>query len=84
MPPRRPPPRPGRARWAGLAAALCAAAWLGGCAAPVQPWERGVLAKPHMALDPLPLRSSLRAHVQGSREAVPPAVAADGGGCGCY
>lgn len=72
-----------RRAFALLAARLLACALLPGCAS-VQPWERGVLARPHMALDPLPLRSSLRAHVQGSREAVPPAVAADGGGCGCY
>lgn len=72
-----------RLAFAVLASGVLACTLLGGCAS-VQPWERGVLAKPHMALDPLPLRSSLRAHVQGSREAVPPAVAADGGGCGCY
>lgn len=59
---------------------------LAGCAT-VEPWQRGVLAKPHMALDPLPLQSALRAHVQGSRQAgAAPAgaVAAEGGGCGCY
>jgi hypothetical protein len=50
----------------------------------VQPWERGNLAKPQMALDPNPLQSSLRAHNYGSREASAGGNAASGGGCGCY
>lgn len=52
--------------------------------APVQPWERGNLAKPQMALDPYPLQSALRAHNYGSREAAAGSNAAQGGGCGCY
>ena len=52
--------------------------------APVQPWERGNLAKPQMALDPYPLQSTLRAHNYGSREAATGGNAAQGGGCGCY
>jgi hypothetical protein len=52
--------------------------------APVQPWERGNLAKPQMALDPNPLQSALRAHNYGSREASAGGNAAQGGGCGCY
>jgi Domain of unknown function (DUF4266) len=55
-----------------------------GCA-PVQPWERGNLAKPQMALDPYPLQSALRSHNYGSREAAAGGNAAQGGGgCGCY
>ncbi len=50
----------------------------------VQPWERGTLAKPHMALDPYPMQSSLRAHNYGSREAANGGSSAGGGGCGCY
>jgi starvation-inducible outer membrane lipoprotein len=50
----------------------------------VQPWERGNLAKPQMALDPHPLQSALRAHNYGSREAAAGGNAAQGGGCGCY
>ncbi len=49
--------------------------------APVQPWERGNLAKPQMALDPYPLQSALRAHNYGSREAAAGGNAAQGGGC---
>jgi hypothetical protein len=56
---------------------------LSGCA-PVAPWERGHLAKPHMALDPYPAQSTLREHIYGSREAASGGTAASGGGCGCY
>lgn len=57
---------------------------LGSGCANVQPWERGNLAKPQMALDPYPLQSALRAHNYGSREAASGSNAAQGGGCGCY
>lgn len=65
------------------AAMFIVALSLGGCAA-VAPWERGTLAKPHMALDPLPMQSTLRVHVHSSREAASMGGAAEGGGCGCY
>ncbi|MEQ1545208.1 DUF4266 domain-containing protein [Methyloglobulus sp.] len=70
----------------GLAAKmllLTVGALLVGCTA-VQPWERGNLAKPQMALDPYPLQNALRAHNYGSREAAAGGNAAQGGGCGCY
>lgn len=63
-----------------LAAALLA---LAGCA-PVQPWERGVLARPQMALDPFPGQSAWRSHVQSARQAASLGGSAEGGGCGCY
>ena len=69
-------------RGVAAAALLCAAVACSGCA-PVAPWERGLLAQPQMAIDPLPMRSLLRAHVQGSRESGPAAGRAEGGGCGC-
>jgi len=50
----------------------------------VQPWERGNLAKPQMALEPEPSQSVLRAHNYGSREAAAGGNAPQGGGCGCY
>ncbi|MCX7109500.1 MAG: DUF4266 domain-containing protein [Proteobacteria bacterium] len=50
----------------------------------VAPWERGNLAKPHMALNPSPMQSMLRSHQYGSREASTGGGAAGGGGCGCY
>ena len=55
---------------------------LSGCTS-VQPWERGNLAKPHMALDPYPLQSGLSQHNYGSREAASAATNSQGGGCGC-
>jgi hypothetical protein len=61
-------------------AGFCA---LSGCAE-IAPWERGILAKPQMALDPYPLQSSIRAHQYGSREAASGAASGGGGGCGCY
>jgi len=51
----------------------------------VAPWERGVLAKSEMALDPTPMQSVIRAHNYSSREAAASAhTAGGGGGCGCY
>jgi hypothetical protein len=49
----------------------------------VQPWERGNLAKPQMALDPYPLQTAVSQHNYSSREAASAANNAQGGGCGC-
>ncbi len=62
---------------------MVASGILVGCA-DVAPWERGVLAKPYMALDPYPLQSGYRAHQYGSREAASGGTSGGGGGCGCY
>jgi len=59
-----------------------ALATLAGCAS-VEPWERGTLAEPHMALDPHPARSAVLSHVRSSREAAATSVTKSGGGCGC-
>ena len=64
---------------AGLA--LCLA--LSACSA-VAPWERGRLAKPHMAAEPAPELRALREHVYQSREAGLGATFGEGHGCGCY
>jgi hypothetical protein len=61
---------------------LLGGAYLSGYAA-VEPWERGDLAKPHMALDPNPALSGLRDHTFTSREAASGGGSAKGGGCGC-
>ncbi len=55
---------------------------LSGCA-PLQPWERGNLAKPHMALTPNAGQAAMKTHLQLSREAASGGGAAAGGGCGC-
>ncbi|MGH8527015.1 MAG: DUF4266 domain-containing protein [Gammaproteobacteria bacterium] len=57
--------------------------WVSGCAA-VAPWERGNLAKPHMALEPNPAQRAMREHTYMSREAAIGGEAGGGGGCGCY
>jgi len=51
--------------------------------AEVQPWERGRLAKPHMALDADPLLSSIDAQTYNSKEAASGGNGPAGGGCGC-
>jgi hypothetical protein len=62
---------------------LTALVSIAGCT-DVQPWERGNLAKPIMAADPLPLQSAVRQHNYASREAAGAASSgASGGGCGC-
>lgn len=53
-----------------------------GCAT-IEPWERGNLAKPHMALDPNGSRTAMRTHTYVSREAAAGGNTAQGGGCGC-
>jgi len=50
---------------------------------PIQPWERGRLAKPHMALDADPLLSAIDAHTFNSKEAASGGIGPAGGGCGC-
>jgi len=62
--------------------AIAVAAMCAGCA-DVQPWERGNLAKPHMALNPDPVHAALRTHKFASREAASGGGNAEGGGCGC-
>ena len=62
---------------------ICVAlALLAGCAN-VEPWQRGTLALPQMALDPQPQKTALLAHIRSAREAASGSVSKDGGGCGC-
>lgn len=53
-----------------------------GCAQ-VKPWERDVLAKKEMALDPDPLHAALQQHIFFSKEAASGGYGTGGGGCGC-
>lgn len=66
-----------------LAATMVAAALLAGCSglAPVQPWQKGELARPEMRFDAND--GGLEAHVFASREAAAGGERAGGGGCGC-
>lgn len=49
----------------------------------VQPWERGVLAKPEMSTNPNPTISNIRDHIFSSKEASQGGHGGTGGGCGC-
>lgn len=63
---------------------LILAATLGGCAlAPVQPWEKGELAKPAMRLDHDRLGQAYDEHTYSSKEAASGGSGVGGGGCGC-
>ncbi len=65
-----------------LACALCT---LAGCGAlpPVQPWEKGMLAKPAMAFDSNRLESAYAEHTYSSKEGAAGGTGVGGGGCGC-
>jgi len=56
---------------------------LAGCAQ-VPAWDRGNLARPHMAQEPHPAQRALSDHVYSSREVGAAAASGQGGGCGCY
>jgi hypothetical protein len=62
---------------------VAASALATGCAE-VPVWERGNLAKPHMAADPMPQQRTLQEHVYSSREAGSAGATGQGDGCGCY
>lgn len=67
------------------AAAAAALAAIGGCALvqPVQPWEKGVLAKPEMTFEGDRLDSNFVEHTYSSKEAASGGSGVGGGGCGC-
>jgi hypothetical protein len=50
---------------------------------PVQPWQRGDLARAEMAFEPDPLQAAYRRHVEFSKEAASGGATLGGGGCGC-
>lgn len=58
---------------------------LGGCAMsrPVQPWEKGILAKPEMTFESDRLDTAFVEHVYSSKEAASGGSGVGGGGCGC-
>lgn len=68
-------------RW--LVSALCCCALSACTLAPVQPWQRDVLARPAMQLDAYPLDSFLDDHVYFSKEGALGGRGIGGGGCGC-
>lgn len=57
---------------------------LGGCSiTPPQPWEKGVLALPAMAMDTDPLDARFVQHIYTSKENSAGGQGVGGGGCGC-
>jgi hypothetical protein len=60
-------------------ALLCACAQRG----PVQPWQKGVLARPEMNIDGARLETKFAEHIYASREAASGGASVGGGGCGC-
>ena len=60
------------------------AALLGGCSSlGVKPWQRGVLAKPEMALNCDPMTLAFDDHIYFSKEDISGGRGFAGGGCGC-
>jgi Domain of unknown function (DUF4266) len=67
-----------------LVAVLVSFAAASGCSLKrVQPWERDILAKQEMQLDPYPLDSYLDDHIYYSKEGSSGGRGFGGGGCGC-
>jgi Domain of unknown function (DUF4266) len=62
---------------------LCIALASGCSLQPVNPWQKGNLAKPIMALDPDPLETRFDQHTYFSKEAASGGAGVGGGGCGC-
>ncbi|KAB2835654.1 MAG: DUF4266 domain-containing protein [Caedimonadaceae bacterium] len=63
-------------------ACILALSFTAGCTN-VEPWERGMLAQPHMALDLDGQDAAFRDHMYFSREGTSGGYGLDGGGCGC-
>lgn len=70
---------------AALIAALATTATLAGCGAlaPVQPWEKGALAKPAMTFERDRLEAQFDEHTYSSKEGASGGARVGGGGCGC-
>lgn len=63
---------------------LVVALGVGGCAVqPVNPWEKGLLAKPEMTFEADPLDQRFTQHIYGSKENASGGFGVGGGGCGC-
>lgn len=61
---------------------LALASGLAGCAQ-VQPWEKGILAKPDMTFESDLLETRFAEHIYSSKEASSGGAGVGGGGCGC-
>jgi hypothetical protein len=50
---------------------------------PVEPWQKGHLAKPEMTFDSDPLEQGFKEHIYSSKEGSAGGSGVGGGGCGC-
>jgi hypothetical protein len=50
---------------------------------PVNPWDKGNLAKPDMTFEGNPLEAAYREHIYASKENASGGTGVGGGGCGC-
>jgi hypothetical protein len=66
-----------------MLAFLALAQGLFGCATTIAPWERGLLAKSKMKMDPDGQAVQLEQHVYEYREGASGGYGSVGGGCGC-
>lgn len=62
---------------------LCAAAAACNTLQPVQPWEKGYLARPAMTFEGDTLEAAYNEHIYFSKEAASGGYGVGGGGCGC-
>ena len=71
--------------WLLSLAAFLLSALLLGCSLvqPVNPWEKGVLAKPDMTFEVDRLDTEYVEHTYSSKEAAAGGAGVGGGGCGC-
>jgi hypothetical protein len=67
------------------AAAAAVVVAIGGCGAlpPVQPWEKGLLAKRGMSFGEDRLEAQFAEHTYNSKEGAAGGAGVGGGGCGC-
>lgn len=71
-------------RTAAVAALLLVLGTTAGCGTlGVKPWQRELLARREMALDPDPIDAAIDGHVYFSKEAASGGRGYGGGGCGC-
>lgn len=58
---------------------------ISGCASiePVQPWDKGILARPEMTFETDRLDAAFTEHIYFSKEAASGGAGVGGGGCGC-
>jgi hypothetical protein len=66
-----------------LLLAIVLSSLLGCATTPVQPWQKGTLARRSMALDPDPLQTRFEQHLYFGKEAASGGDGVGGGGCGC-